>query len=97
MSNSLVKAQLKSTRKPAKSPAPKPTPKGAKQDTLAVPYSMSPSKEDIEYKAREDARTLHEAHRIRQDKGRMKAASDHILSMSEALSGPVKQVGRKRG
>lgn len=85
MANQLVKAALKK-----KSKLSPPAPRGVKQtETMGGARSMDPNKTDMEMKAREDARTLHEAHKIRNDKSRMSAVQSHVQSMSEALSGPV--------
>lgn len=91
MSNQLVKGTLK------KSKLSTVAPRGAKQtESSGGMRSMDPSPLDMEMKAREDARTLHEAHKIRNDKGRMSAVKDHVMSMSEALSGPVTVAGKRK-
>lgn len=92
MTNALVKSELK--KKSTLSPKP---PLGRRQtETMGGMRSMDPNQGDAEIRAREDMRTLHEAHKIRNDKERMGAVKDHMMSMSEALSGPV-EVKDKKG
>ena len=93
MANQLVKQAMK--RKSAVSPAP---PKGVRQtESMGGMRSMSPNSTDMEIAAREDARTLHEAHKIRNDKARMSAVTNHVMSLSQALGGDVKVSDKKTG
>lgn len=96
MANALVKETLKGTMK-KKSALSKVAPRGVRQtESMSGMRSMEPNSIDLEMKAREDARTLHEAHKIRNDKQRLSAVKDHVMSMSEALGGPVTTSGKKK-
>ena len=93
MANQLVKS---TTMK--RGPLAPVSPKGVRQtESMGGMRSMSPNATDMEIAAREDARTLHEAHKIRNDKARMSAVQGHVASMSEALGGPVTVSDKKRG
>ncbi len=91
MTNQLVKSTLK--KKSTLSTIP---PKGrAQTETMGGARSMDPGPGDVEIRAREDARTMHEAHKIRNDPSRMGAVKEHVMSMSEALGGEVKTTDKK--
>jgi hypothetical protein len=93
MTNALVKSALK--KKSTLSPKP---PLGRKQtETMGGMRSMDPNAGDMEVRAREDTRTLHEAMKIRADKDRMGAVKDHVMSLGQALSGDVKVSDKKMG
>ena len=101
MVNSLAKKAMKGTAPTKKKSALSTVAPVSRRQSegMSGARSMDPNQGDMEMRAREDMRVLHEAHKIKSDKARVTAVKNHMMSLSEALSGSVtttdKKVGRR--